>query len=216
MATATKKNVGYKVFFRDKDGKLYPPMVPNKDRKPTPVGVWIKANTPPPSDKEEVDRKFAHLPQWLRRYQVSSGGKGTHTSTGKLAYRPGWHLSNVPYATQFNKLNPKTGKKDLFPKEFVWAECEYESNPEKDRKYQAECYARMFHDYDGKCLKGMKHAMGGLNHLPTGGHYRYRTNIDPNSVEWIITGAIKVNKILTKAEVDRLVKAAGKTPQKVG
>lgn len=213
---ATKKNVGYKVFYLGEDGNLYPPMVANKDRKPTKKGVWLKAYAPEPIDKKEVDKEFAHVPQWLRHYHVEGGGKGTHVGKIRLAYRPGWHLASVPYATQFCKLNPKTGKKDLFPKEFVWAECEYESNPEKDRKYQMECDARMFHDFNGKCVKATIRSAGGLNRIPVGGYYRYRTNIDPNSVEWIITGAIKVNKILTKAEVDRLVKAAGKTPQKVG
>lgn len=212
---AKSKNIGYKVFFLD-DGKLYPPMVANENRKETKTGVWIKAYAPEPIDKKEVDKKFAHIQPWLRHYHVEAGGQGTHTGKKTLAYRPGWHLASIPYATQFCKKNPKTGKMDLFPKELVWAECEYAADPEKSRKYQMECDARMFHDFNGRCVKATIHSAGGLNRIPVGGFYRYRTNIDPNSVEWIITGSIKVNKILTKSEVDKLVKAAGYKPQKIG
>lgn len=210
-----KKNIGYKVFYLA-DGKLYPPMVANKDRKETKTGVWLQAHAAEPVDKKEVDKEFKDVPQWLRHYHVEGGGKGTHAGKIRLAYRPGWHLASVPYATQFNKLNPKTGKKELFPKELVWAECEYAADPEKSKKYQMECDARMFHDFKGKCVKATIHSAGGLNYVPKDGYYRYRTNPDPQSVDWIITGAIKVNKILSKKEVDKLVREAGKTPQKVG
>lgn len=213
---AKKKNIGYKVFYLAPDGKLYPPMVSNENRKPTQTGVWLKAYAPPPFDKEKVDKEMAHVPEWLRHYHVESGGKGTHVGKGTLAYRPGWHLGTVPYATQFNKVNKKNGKKELFPKEFVWAECEYAADPKKSAKYQIECDARMMHDFQGRPTKRPLHSAGGINRIPVGGYYKYRTNPDPNSVEWIITGAIKVNKILSKAEVDKLVRAAGKTPQKVG
>lgn len=213
---AKKKNIGYKVFYLAEDGKLYPPMVANEDRKPTRTGVWLKAYAPPPIDKKEVDKQFAHIPEWLRHYHVDGGGRGTHAGRIRLAYRPGWHLASVPYATQFNKLDKRTGKKEIFPKELVWAECEYAADPKKSMQYQIECDARMMHDFKGRPTKRPQHSAGGINRIPVDGFYKYRTNPDPNSVEWIITGAIKVNKILTKAEVDRLVRAAGKTPQKVG
>lgn len=35
------KGIGYKVFYRGKDGKLYPPMVANPGGADTPVGVWM-------------------------------------------------------------------------------------------------------------------------------------------------------------------------------
>ena len=33
--------IGYKVFYRGKEGKLYPPMVANPDGKDTPVGCLL-------------------------------------------------------------------------------------------------------------------------------------------------------------------------------
>ena len=35
------------------------------------------------------------------RPQVKQGGKGTQGGSGKLAYRPGWHLGVVPDDTMF-------------------------------------------------------------------------------------------------------------------
>ena len=59
------------------------------------------------------------------RAQVQAGGKGTNAAKGSLAFRPGWHLGDIPLAKQFARKNPDTGVKDLFPADFVWAECEY-------------------------------------------------------------------------------------------
>jgi hypothetical protein len=44
--------------------------------------------------------------------------------------------------------------------------------------------------------------------LPAGGHYRYKTNANMAG-EWMIGGEIKVNKILTDADVKRINDAAG-------
>lgn len=65
---------------------------------------------------------------------MKAGGKGTQGGSGTLAYRPGWHLGEIPYALQFNRRNPQTGERDLFPADFVWAEVEYAA----DHDYQQE------------------------------------------------------------------------------
>ena len=108
-----KIGIAYKVFMA-KDGQLYPPMVPNPGGEGTPVGVWLDA-----------DVGKAAPPSKTGRPQVQGGGKGTNSGKISLAFRPGWHLGDVPHATQFARKNPETGKKDLFPANFVWAECEY-------------------------------------------------------------------------------------------
>lgn len=159
-----KTATAYKLFYLH-DGKLYPPMVQNPDGSATPVGKWIDASAAEISAQTKTGRP-----------QIQSGGKGTHSSKGYLAYRPGWHLGEVPIANQFNKLNPETGKKELLPKDFVWAVCEYSC----DKDYQQEA---------------MK-------------------NPTPETEERIITGKIKVIRLLSGREVDELVMKAGKTPQK--
>lgn len=188
-----KKGVGYKVFVL-KDGKLYPPMVANPDGAATPVGVWLDADAAPIAGESKTGRP-----------QVKQGGKGTQGGSGKLAYRPGWHLGVVPYAIQFNRKDAE-GNKTLFPKNFVFAEVEYAA----DVDYQEEARQEGINP-SGK----YQHSLAGLKHLPTDGYYMYRTNPNPETDPWVITGAMKVNHILTRAEQAELVKNAGREPQQI-
>ena len=188
-----KKGVGYKVFVL-KDGKLYPPMVANPDGAATPVGVWLDADAAPIAGESKTGRP-----------QVKQGGKGTQGGSGKLAYRPGWHLGVVPYAIQFNRKDAE-GNKTLFPKNFVFAEVEYAA----DVDYQDEARQEGINP-SGK----YQHSLAGLKHLPTDGYYMYRTNPNPETDPWVITGAMKVNRILTRAEQADLVSKAGREPQQI-
>ena len=188
-----KKGIGYKVFVL-KDGKLYPPMVANPDGAATPVGVWLDADAAPIAGESKTGRP-----------QVKQGGKGTQGGSGMLAYRPGWHLGVVPYAIQFNRKDAD-GNKTLFPKNFVFAEVEYAA----DVDYQEEARQEGINP-SGK----YQHSLAGLKHLPTDGYYMYRTNPNPETDPWVITGAMKVNRILTRAEQAELVKKAGREPQQI-
>lgn len=188
-----KKGIGYKVFVL-KDGKLYPPMVANPDGAATPVGVWLDADAAPIAGESKTGRP-----------QVKQGGKGTQGGSGKLAYRPGWHLGIVPYAIQFNRKDAE-GNKTLFPKNFVFAEVEYAA----DVDYQEEARQEGINP-SGK----YQHSLAGLKHLPTDGYYMYRTNPNPETDPWVITGAMKVNRILTRAEQADLVSKAGREPQQI-
>lgn len=188
-----KKGIGYKVFVL-KDGKLYPPMVANPNGAATPVGVWLDADAAPIAGESKTGRP-----------QVKQGGKGTQGGSGKLAYRPGWHLGVIPYAIQFNRKDAE-GNKTLFPKNFVFAEVEYAA----DVDYQEEARQEGINP-SGK----YQHSLAGLKHLPTDGYYMYRTNPNPETDPWVITGAMKVNRILTRAEQAELVKNAGREPQQI-
>ena len=189
-----KKGIGYKVFVLGKDGKLYPPMVANPNGAATPVGVWLDADAAPIAGESKTGRP-----------QVKQGGKGTQGGSGKLAYRPGWHLGVIPYALQFNRKDAD-GNKTLFPKNFVFAEVEYAA----DKDYQGEAHAEGI-NANGK----YQHSLAGLKHLPTDGYYMYRTNPNPETDPWVITGAMKVNRLLTRAEQAELVRKAGREPQKI-
>lgn len=188
-----KTGVAYKVFYA-KGGQLYPPMVANPGGAGTPVGVWLDA-----------DIGQAAPPSKTGRMQVQAGGKGTNAAKGSLAFRPGWHLGDIPLAKQFARKNPETGVKDLFPADFVWAECEYAM----DVNYQEEAMSYGYTE-NGK----FRHSYAGLPKLPTDGYYRYRTNPNPDTVPWVITGAMKVNRILTDAETDAICLEAGVEPMK--
>lgn len=192
-APPKKTGIAYKVFF-EKDGKLYPPMVANPGGADTPVGVWLNA-----------DVGASAPPSKTGRPQVQAGGKGTNASKMSLAFRPGWHLGDIPKATQFDRLNRATGVKELFPYNFVWAECEYAM----DVDYQEEAMSYGYNT-NGK----FQHSLAGLPRLPVDGYYHYRTNPNPNTVPWVITGAMKVNRVLSRQEVDDILREKGVEPTK--
>ena len=186
-----KTGIGYKAFVL-KNGKLYPPKVANPGGADTPVGVWLDADEGERAEDSKTGRP-----------QVKSGGKGTDGGSGKLAYRPGWHLGEIPYALQFNR-NDENGERALFPANFVWAEVEYAD----DVDYQEEAMSYGYNK-NGK----FQHSYAGLPRVPENGSYKYRTNPNPQTDPWVITGAMRVRRLLTPTEVDEIVKAAGREPQ---
>lgn len=188
----TKTGIGYKVFVL-KNGQLYPPMVANPNGASTPVGIWLDADAAPVVGTSKMGR-----------LKVKAGGRGTQGGSGTLAYRPGWHLGVIPYALQFNRKG-ESGERELFPANFVWAEVEYAN----DVDYQDEAMSYGYNE-SGK----YQHSLAGLPRVPENGAYTYRTNPDPKTDPWIITGAMKVNRLLTPSEVDEMVRAAGREPQK--
>lgn len=190
-AAPKKTGIGYKVFVL-KNGELYPPMVANPDGAATPVGVWLDADAAPIAGQSKTGCN-----------QVKAGGKGTQGGSGKLAYRPGWHLGEIPYALQFNRID-ENGNKELFPANFVWAEVEYAN----DVDYQEEAMSYGINP-SGK----FQHSLAGLPRVPENGAYRYRTNPNPETDPWIITGAMRVKRLLTPSEVDIIVEKAGREPQ---
>ena len=191
-AAPQNTGIGYKVFVL-KNGELYPPMVANPNGEATPVGVWLDADAAPIAGQSKTGRN-----------QVKAGGKGTQGGSGKLAYRPGWHLGVIPYALQFNRID-ENGDKTLFPANFVWAEVEYAN----DVDYQEEAMSYGYNK-NGK----FQHSYAGLPRIPENGAYTYRTNPNPETDPWIITGAMRVKRLLTPSEVDEMVKAAGREPQR--
>lgn len=168
--------LGYKLF-RMKEGKLYPLYVFHKEE--TPMGVWLEAKRGEMVDDKHVKSK-----------------------SGKLAYRPGWHLCDeAPYETHIGKKG-SDGKIAYLPHDLVWCEVEY-----SDRISYQITANEMGRNDKGKIIA--KNAC--LNFIPRNGCYRYKTN--PNMYgTWIIAGTIKVNRILDDEEVYRLCKAKGLEP----
>lgn len=168
--------IGYKLF-KIKNDRLYPLYV--LADKETPMNKWLVAENGPMED-----------------------GK-VKSKLGSLAYRPGWHLSDIPLATH---IGVKQSDGTLAQaKDTVWCECEYTT----DINYQ-DCANK-----NGTNKKGIiipKNAY--LKYIPVNGYYRYKTN--PNMTgEWIISGAIKVNRILTNEQVAEICRANGIKPQRI-
>lgn len=192
-----KTKIAYKVFCV-KNGKLYPPMVANPDAQDTPVGVWLDAQ----EGVKATNPDGTPVTNTLGRFKVKAGGKGTKGGGGTLAYRPGWHLGELPVADQFYTKNKETGRKEQYPN-FVWAECEIAADIDYQKEAMSYGYTK-----NGK----FQHSLAGLPRLPVDGCYKYRTNPDPNTKPWYITGAMKVNRILTDAETNKILRDNGIEP----
>lgn len=119
---------------------------------------------------------------------------------GELALRAGWHLSDIPYATHIG-IKDKNGNIVYMHDDEVWCEVEYADAI----NYQQEANRNGYRN--GKFYA--KYAC--FEHVPVNGFYRYKTN--PNMTgDWIISGAIKVNRILSDKEVESICKEYGLTP----
>lgn len=98
--------------------------------------------------------------------------------TKGFAARPGWHVGRTPQADHLMK------KDGTLPQNRVWAEVEIPA----DVDWQPEADRQPTRDIQGK--------------PPAGGFYRFRRPVNQGG-EWLIAGAMKVNRILSAEEVEQ-------------
>lgn len=152
------------------------------------------------SADEAVDMRV-----WIDAEIGSSTADGkVKSKLGGLAMRPGWHAGDVPVATHIgDKRNKEDKAPSVRPENQVWAEVEAAD----DVDWQTEANRRTEYTKTGKPLARTAHI---TEQIPKDGLYRYKTN--PNMTgTWIITGSMKVNRILSDTEVKRINKAKGMT-----
>lgn len=171
--------IAYKLFRvkKSQPGKIWPLYVLANEE--TPMGEWLEAKAGIRTEDGKVKSKL-----------------------GKLAYRPGWHLSEgVPYVTHIGGKD-ETGKIAYMPDDLVWCEVEFAA----DVDYQPEA------NRNGMQKNGKFSAKKAqLDHVPVNGWYRYKTN--PNMFgTWIIAGNIRVNRVVTDEEVREICREQGLTP----
>lgn len=167
----TKK--AYKLFRVGKDKKLYPLFV-NADQ-PVRIGEWQVAEMGQNNPKT---------------------GK-VKSKIGDLAYRAGWHASDLPMALHIGaKSDSKLKKPDLRRPDQVWAEVELAD----DYNWSEVAKERAEYNRDGTIKARTAHI---VDQVPYNGHYRYKTN--PNMQgEWLISGQMKVNRVLSPTEVKKI------------
>lgn len=164
--------IAYKLLRVKKSakGELFPLFVSANES--TPIGVWLNADI---GETTTTDK----------------GQTKVKSKLGNLAFRPGWHLGDLPYETHIGKKGAD-GKIAFMKDDHVWCECEVAA----DVDYQPEANAQPSRD---------------LKKLPIDGMYRFKTN--PNMTgEWIITGAMKINRVLTDDEVRQICADNDLTP----
>ena len=123
-----------------------------------------------------------------------------HIPTKGFAERPGWHAGDLPMATHIGeKSDTSLTAPDRRPRNQVWTEIEMPN----DVDWQTEANKRGTNPH-GRVIPVKAHI---TDQVPTGGHYRYKTN--PNMTgSWLIGGAMKVNRILPDEEVTAINRAA--------
>lgn len=133
--------------------------------------------------------------------QAAAGGK-VKSKLGPLAMRPGWHAGDMPIATHIGgKSRSDLKAPDYRPENQVWAEVEVAN----DVDWQTEANNRAQKTKSGKAIARTAHI---TDQIPEDGMYRYKTN--PNMTgTWIISGAMKVNRILSDVEVEAINKENG-------
>ena len=235
--------VAYKVF-RFKDGKLYPPMVSNIGGTDTPVGVWLdaeegefaglsKTGRPQVVNSQSSSQPLAYRPgwhlgdqprakqfdrslSWVEVEQPLTGDvKTTRDELTLMSLAKKENLGKYFYLKDSGKyVQIVNDNAPYFPYDFVWAECDYVA----DVNYQDEAdeMGYMRTNPDGTFYRGNSfvHSLAGLKHLPENGFYRYRTNPRPDTVPWVITGAMKVNRLLDDFEVSDIL--GGNAPERQG
>lgn len=170
--------IGYKLF-KIKNGKLFPLYV--LTNKETKMNVWLPAESG----------------------ELQSNGKVKAKLGDGLAYRPGWHLGDVPTCCHIGKKQSDGTLAQA--SDTVWCEVEYsDSINYQDYVNQLGTNAK------GKVIP----VKACMKEIPVNGFYRYKTN--PNMIgDWIIAGAIKVNRILSREEVIEICKRNGYEAQKL-
>jgi len=161
----------------------------HKDHPGKLFPLFVDANTP------------VEMNKWVDAKEGDMKDGKVKSKIGDLAYRPGWHAGDLPMATHIGeKSDPSKTAPDRRPANHAWAEVEMPN----DVDWQSEATKRGT-NAQGKVVPVKAHI---TDQIPKGGHYRYKTN--PNMTgNWLIGGSMKVNKVLSDAEVERINKKAG-------
>ena len=160
----------------------------------------------------ELEKVVPKLAQASKTKIVEKKGDLVRNSAGRLsvenakggdtlAFRPGWHLGEWPDAKQFNK-DSKLGKKSVMPDGLVFAKCMIAGAVD----YQLDAMS-----YGVKENGKYDRTQAGLPTVPDNGYYKYRTNPDPKTAPWYITGAMKVVEILDDDDCARICAEYGVT-----
>lgn len=151
--------------------------------------------------------KHVEMNTWHPAEIGEGDGKGKIKSKiGSLSSRPGWHSGDTPSATHIGeKADPKHSYPSYRAHDTVWAEVHVPA----DVDWQTEANSRASKYKKDDPTKG--HVKGEIiprtaeikDQIPHGGHYRYKTNSNMTG-NWIISGAMKVNRILSDEEVSKI------------
>jgi hypothetical protein len=151
-----------------------------KANEKIPIGKWIEAEIGEMSPRGKVKSKL-----------------------GDLAFRPGWHSGDMPIATHIGGKSQGTKQKkpDYRPDNQVWAEVLVPA----DVDWQAEANRRAKRTKKGKIIPRTAQID---DQIPKGGYYKYKTNANMTG-SWLISGAVKILRVLSDKETEKINKKFG-------
>jgi hypothetical protein len=218
----TKK--AYKLFEQDPEtGTLYPLFVDAKT--PVKVGEWQKATLPDtaftaPNGKRYVPSKkwdgkagtgdSIAIPDQATREMLIEKGFLPQGSAAKsikaVALRPGWHSGEFPVASHIGPEEVVMGQKmKTRGRNQVWAEVEVPD----DVDWQTLANERASIVKSGARKGEINRAEAQItDELPLGGNYKYQQG-QARDGNWVISGEMRVNRVLDDDEVRAINEAGG-------
>ena len=238
----SKTGKAYKVF-RVKNGKLYPPMVANAGGEDTPIGVWLDAEegefaglskTGRPQVKSIGSTQLSYRPGWhmsddpvAKQFDRSFSWEFVDTDPSDAvksirsmktfinSYAKAANLGKIFYIQDAGKcVQVVNDDAPYFPYDFVWAECDYVMDIDYQSESDEQGYMRTRPDGTTYRSDKYQHSLAGLPKMPTRGYYKYRTNPNPDTVPWIISGHMRVTRLLDDFEVAKITN--GRAPERQG
>ena len=181
----------YKLFrrFKRTGDALHPLFVKMSGGGPLPIGEWIEAELGSAGTKP---------------------GK-VKSRLGDLAFRPGFHAGDLPLSTHIGgRYSVSSGQRlsskvmdhpNIREDNQVWAEVEFPA----DTDWQSVANDRAVLKKDGTVNEATAHI---TDQIPKDGFYLYKTN--PNMTgNWLISGNMKINRVLSRQEVQSINAASG-------
>lgn len=170
--------IGYKLFRVKKGnpGKLFPLFVLADE--PMEMGVWLEAKS---GEKIEDGRNM----------KVKS-------KLGPLKYRPGFHITEIPYASHIGIKENNVIK--YMKNETVWCEVAFSDTID----YTEGVRQRAYNEKTGK----VNYRDACLDCVPKNGFYYYKTS-PVMFGSWIIADQMKILRVLEDDEVAEICKRNG-------
>jgi hypothetical protein len=219
-----KTQKAYKLFRIDPEqpGKLFPLYVDSKT--PVPMREWVAATDGGYSFVADNGKRYAPAKTGVSRPVSRKVAKELYKrgyvkspdakSITAVAYRPGWHSGDLPSSQHIGgiSVNSVGRKKDFRQNDQVWAEIEVADDRSDYWQDLANSRASTVKSGPRKGMLNLGEAhLTNEGEIPRGGYYRYKTNPEMEG-NWLISGEIKINRVLSDAEVKKLNRDAGRTP----
>ena len=218
-----KTQKAYKLFRINPNdpGKLFPLYVDSKT--PVPTNKWVTATDGGYSFLSDNGKRYTPAKTGVSRpvskkvakeaYKLGYVKNPDVKTITAVAYRPGWHSGDLPSSQHIGGISENSigRRKDFRQNDQVWAEIEVADDRSDYWQDLANSRASTVRSGPRRGMLNLGEAhLTNEGEIPKGGYYRYKTNPEMEG-NWLISGEIKINRVLSDAEVNKLNRDAGRT-----